>query len=63
MLFVTSKDNPDLFIAVTSREDIRAAVDSCLRSVYGRPGRRVCVYMNCQLSGPTIDAVVEVAQA
>ena len=51
----------DIFISVTSREDIRRAIETCLRNFYGRDGSQVRVYMNCQLTGFTVDAVVEMS--
>ena len=59
LYFLSSPSEKGVFIAVTSPEDIRRAVDVCLRNLYGQDGQQVRVYMNCQLSGPTIDAVVE----
>ena len=57
--FLTSPGEKGVFIAVKSPEDIRRAVDVCLRNLYEQDGQQVRVYMNCELGGPTIDAVVE----
>ncbi len=59
LYFLTSPGEQGVFIAVTSPDDIRRAVDVCLRNLYEQDGQQVRVYMNCQLIGPTIDAVVE----
>ena len=59
LFYVSSPAHEDMFIAVTAREDIRRAVDTCLRNIYGKDGRQVRVYMNCQLGGRELEAVVE----
>lgn len=59
LYFLSSPTQEDIFIAVTSRDEIRRAVDTCLRNVFGQNGQQVRVYMNCQLQGPTVEAVVE----
>jgi hypothetical protein len=61
LFFATSEDKPDVFIAVKTREDLRGAIDTCLKDVFAQQGNRINVYMNCQLSGASVDAVVEIA--
>ena len=61
LYFATSKDQPDVFIAVKSRDELHRAIDTCLKNAYGQSGECVTVYMNCQLSGPSVDAVVEIS--
>ena len=60
VIFASSKEFEDLFIAVLSRDELRIAIDTCLQNAFAEQGQRVKVYMNCQLNGPSVDAIVEV---
>ena len=60
VVFASSKEFKDVFIAVLSRDDLRMAIDTCLQNAFADKGQRVKVYMNCQLTGPSVDAIVEV---
>ena len=60
MFFVTSAPRPDIFVAITSHEHLRPAVETCLKKSFANEGRRVNVYMNGKLGGPVLDAVIEV---
>ncbi len=62
IIFASSNEFDDLFIAVKSRDDLRRAIDTCLQNAFAQRGEQVKVYMNCQLNGPVIDALVEVTQ-
>ena len=59
VIFASSTDFQDLFIAVLSRDDLRPAIDTCLQNAFAELGEKVKVYMNCRLSGSSIDAIVE----
>jgi hypothetical protein len=61
VIFASSKDFEDLFIAVLSRDELRPAIDCCLQNVFAETGQTVKVYLNCEFTGPTVDAVVELA--
>jgi hypothetical protein len=59
LIFASSKDFADIFIAVKSRDDLRIAIDTCLQNAFSEQGKKVRVYLNCEFGGPTVDAVVE----
>jgi hypothetical protein len=61
LYFATCEEHKEIFIAVKSRDDIRMAVDTCIRGVYSQKGEIVRVFMNCNIVGPQIDAIVEIA--
>lgn len=61
LYFATCEEHKEIFIAVTSQDDIRFAIDTCLRGVYAKSGESVRVFMNCNLVGPQVDAIVEIA--
>jgi hypothetical protein len=61
LYFATCEELKEIFIAVRSRDDIRMAVDTCIRGVYSQKGESVRVFMNCNLVGPQVDAIVEIA--
>ena len=60
LYFATCDEHKEIFIAVKTRDDIRMAVDTCLRGVYSQKGENVRVFMNCNLVGPTVDALLEI---
>jgi hypothetical protein len=61
--FVTCEELPELFLAVTSDDEIRSAIDRGLRNAFCKDGRDVSVYTNGSISGPRIGAMVRVVSA
>ncbi len=59
IIFASSADFEDIFIAVKSRDDLRVAIDTCLQNAFAVKGEKVRVYLNCEFTGSTVDAVVE----
>ena len=59
VIFAKSAEFEDMFIAVLSRDELRPAIDICLKNAFAGAGQNVNVYLNCQFSGPTVDAIVE----
>jgi len=60
--FLSCEKIPGLFIAAKDNEEIRDAIDSCLKEALGEEGRKVHVYTNGSLVGPTINTVVEITE-
>lgn len=63
VIFVTCADLPELFLAVTSDDQIRSAIDRGLSNAFCNEGREVHVYTNGSISGPKIGAIVRVVSA
>lgn len=63
VIFMTCEDLPELFLAVTSDDEIRGAIDRGLKNAFFAEGRRVSVYTNGSINGPAIDAMVRVLPA
>ena len=63
VIFLTCKEIPELFVAVTSDGEIRGALDRSLKNAFCKEGREVFVYTNGSLSGPEIGAMVRVVPA
>ena len=59
--FLSCENLPDLFIAATEPEEIRMALDACLRRAMENEGKSAQVFTNGDLSGPTIHTVVKIA--
>lgn len=58
IIFISCKSLPELFLVVKSEDDVRNVIDRGLKGAFSRPGRRVQVFTNGKISGPTIDAMV-----
>ncbi|MCW5692211.1 MAG: hypothetical protein KIT48_07590 [Pseudolabrys sp.] len=63
VIFMTCDELPELFLAVTSDDEIRPAIDRGLRNAFCKEGREVSVYTNGSISGPQIGAMVRVVPA
>ena len=63
VIFMTCADLPELFLAVTSDDQIRSAIDQGLTNAFCKEGREVYVYTNGSISGPKIGAMVRVVSA
>lgn len=63
VIFMTCDDLPELFLAVTSDDEIRPAIDRGLKNAFCADGREVSVYTNGSISGPKIGAMVRVVPA
>ena len=50
---------PEMFAAVTSEDQIRAAIDTCLKNALGKDGVKIQVFTNGRLDVPVIAAVVK----
>jgi ethanolamine utilization protein EutP (predicted NTPase) len=59
IVFASSDDFKDIFIAVLSRSDLPFAIDTCLQQALSEAGKKVRVYVSCAIDGPTVEAVVE----
>ena len=60
VVFVSNAEFPELFVVVNDRNGILPALDEALHTLLGDGNFGVRVYMNCQKSGPSIDAMVEI---
>jgi hypothetical protein len=61
LVFLSCVDIPNLFIASkSSGEDLRKAIDSALKSAFYSNAKRVQVFTNGRLDGPSIDALVKI---
>ena len=58
--FLSCDRLPDLFIAATSDEEIRSAIDGCMKEALKDRGERVQVFTNGRLRGPSIGVVVKI---
>lgn len=63
VIFMTCEELPELFLAVTSDDEIRTAIDRGLTNAFCKDGRSVSVYTNGSISGPRIGAMVRVVPA
>ncbi|MDI1262380.1 MAG: hypothetical protein PS018_03865 [bacterium] len=63
VIFMTCADLPELFLAVTSDDEIRSAIDRGLKGAFCAEGREVYVYTNGSIAGPKIGAMVRVVSA
>jgi hypothetical protein len=63
IIFMTSEELPELFLAVKSDEDVRPAIDRGLKNAFCRDGYEVFVYTNGSITGPTIATMVRVVPA
>jgi hypothetical protein len=59
IIFASSDDFKDIFIAVLSRSDLPIAIDTCLQQALSAAGKNVKAYVSCAIDGPTVEAVVE----
>ena len=62
VVFISCEELPEMFVAVKSEEEVYWALDSSLKSAFSKEGRRVQVYTNGKISGPTINAAVYVSK-
>ena len=53
---------PEMFAAVRSEDEIRTAIDLCLKNALSGNGRHIQVFTNGRLDGPVIGALVKVSQ-
>jgi hypothetical protein len=53
---------PEMFAAVTSEDQIRPAIDTCLKNALGRDGVKVQIFTNGRLNVPVIATVVKVTR-
>lgn len=63
VIFMTCADLPELFLAVTSDDKIRSAIDLGLKNAFCKEGREVHVYTNGSIAGPKIGTMVRVVSA
>lgn len=63
IIFMTCALLPELFLAVKTDDEIRAAIDSGLRNAFSKEGHEVSVYTNGSISGPKIGTMVRVVPA
>jgi hypothetical protein len=63
VIFMTCEALPELFLAVTSDDEIRAAIDRGLRNAFCKEGHKTSVYTNGSIAGPKIAAMVRVVPA
>jgi hypothetical protein len=61
VIFLTCDRIPEFFVAVTSEDEIRPALDRNLKVAFGSKGQKTEVFTNGSLSGPTIETVVRIA--
>jgi hypothetical protein len=62
MIFISSADLPEVFIAVQNEDSVRMAIDTCLNNAFAPSGARTSVYTNGSISGPQINAVVKLSK-
>jgi hypothetical protein len=60
VIFLTCADLPELFLAVMTDGEIRAAIDCGLQSAFAKEGHEVSVYTNGSIDGPQIGTMVRV---
>jgi hypothetical protein len=53
---------PEMFAAVMTEEEIRPAIDTCLKNALGRDGVKIQVFTNGRLDVPVIAAVVKASE-
>lgn len=58
VIFLSCEQLPELFVAVTSDDHTRKALESGLKNAFASDEKRVQVFTNGKVDGPTIDAVV-----
>jgi hypothetical protein len=61
LIFISSQERPDLFIAIKDESDLRPAVEKCLKNAYAGQANRVQVYVNGKIDGPQIGVMVKLA--
>lgn len=62
LVLLSCEKIPDMFAAVMSEDDIRTAIDTCLKNALARSGERVQVFTNGKLDGPIISTIVKITQ-
>lgn len=60
MIFACCDQIPQMFIAVKSENDLRDAIDTCLKNAHRDYEGSVSVYTNGSISGPLIRTIVRV---
>ncbi len=60
LIFIDCEHIRELFLTVKSDEEVRQAIDRGLKNAFSESGKRVQVYTNGSISGPTIDAFVHI---
>ena len=59
LIMLSCEKIPEMFAAVTSEDQIRPAIDTCLKNALSREGVKIQVFTNGRLDLPVIAAVVK----
>ena len=59
LIMLSCEKIPEMFAAVTCEDEIRSAIDTCLKNALTRNGRKIQVFTNGRLDVPIIAAVVK----
>ena len=59
LIMLSCEKIPEMFAAVKSEDEIRSAIDVCLKNALSRDGIKIQVFTNWRLDVPVIGAVVK----